>query len=108
MPQEPVPTATDGAPTPATESVVIRLARRTHTLGYQPGDTVLETARRAGLNPPYQCEAGNCATCLAHLDEGSVHMRVNDALTPEEVADGWVLTCQSLPTSTTVVVDYDA
>jgi len=91
-----------------TESVVIRLARRTHTLQYRGGDTVLEAARRAGLSPPFSCEAGSCATCMAHLDEGSVRMRVNNALTTEEVDEGWVLTCQSLPTSREVVVNYDA
>src|SRR3954471_18185532 len=108
MPQEPVPTVTDGPQAPVTESIVIRFGRRSHTLPYQAGDTVLETARRAALTPPYQCEAGNCATCMAHLDEGSVHMRVNDALTPEDLEEGWILTCQSLPTSREVVVDYDA
>jgi ferredoxin len=92
----------------ATEAIVIRLARRTHTLEYVAGDTVLEAARRAGLSPPSQCEAGNCATCMAHLDEGTVHMRVNDALTAEDVDEGWILTCQSLPTSREVFVDYDA
>jgi hypothetical protein len=45
---------------------------------------------------------------MAHLDEGSVRMRVNNALTPEEVDEGWILTCQSLPTSAAPVVDYDA
>ncbi len=91
-----------------TESVVIKLERREHALTYRAGDTVLEAARRGGLRPPSQCESGSCATCMAHLDEGTVRMRVNNALTPEEVEEGWVLTCQSLPTSTKVVVDYDA
>jgi len=45
---------------------------------------------------------------MAHLDKGSVTMRVNNALAADEVDDGWVLTCQSLPTSEEVVVDYDA
>ena len=92
----------------ATESLVIKLESHEHTLGYQSGDTILEAARRGGLNPPFSCEQGNCATCMAHLDAGSARMRVNNALTPEEVEDGWVLTCQSLPTSARVVVDYDA
>ena len=91
-----------------TDSVVIKLEHREHTLAYQPGDTVLETARRGGLRPPYQCESGSCATCMAHLDEGSVRMRVNNALTTEEVDEGWVLTCQSLPTSARIVVNYDS
>ena len=92
----------------ATESLVVRLDRRAHDLAYQAGDTVLEAARRAGLQPPYQCESGSCATCMAHLDEGSVRMRVNNALTADEVGEGWILTCQSLPTSARVVVNYDA
>jgi hypothetical protein len=45
---------------------------------------------------------------MAHLDTGAVAMRVNNALSDDELADGWVLTCQSLPTSTELVVDYDA
>lgn len=98
----------ESADSAATETVVIRLSSQTHTVAYQAGDTILETARRGGLNPPFSCEQGNCATCMAHLDTGTVRMRVNNALTPEEVADGWVLTCQSLPTSAEVVVDYDA
>jgi ferredoxin-NADP reductase len=97
-------TATDAT----TESVVIRLARRIHEVAYRAGDTVLEAARRAGMRPPFQCESGSCATCMAHLEEGAVRMRVNNALTPEEIEEGWILTCQSLPTSARVVVDYDA
>ena len=92
----------------ATETVVIRLARRKQTVAYHAGDTILETARRAGLNPPFQCEKGECATCMAHLDEGSVEMRNNEVLTPEDLDEGWILTCQSVPTSREVVVDYDA
>jgi ferredoxin len=92
---------------PATEAVVIRLGRRTHRATHHAGTTILETARGAGLRPPSSCEAGNCATCLARLVEGAVAMRVNDALTDDEVADGWILTCQAVPTTATVVVDYD-
>jgi ferredoxin len=89
-------------------TVVIRLERRKHTIEYHAGDTVLETARRGGLRPPSSCEAGNCATCMAHLDEGTVAMRANNVLSAEELDEGWVLTCQSVPTSREVVVDYDA
>jgi 3-ketosteroid 9alpha-monooxygenase subunit B len=95
------------APTP-TESLTITLERRTHTIPYQPGDTILEAARRGGLKPPFSCEMGNCATCMAHLDDGSATMRANNALTTDEVSTGWVLTCQALPTSRDVIVNYDA
>ena len=47
---------------------------------YQPGETLLETARRAGLRAPFSCEAGSCATCMARLQEGEAKMRVNNAL----------------------------
>jgi ferredoxin len=92
---------------PEQESIVIRLDRRKHAIGYQPGDTILDAARRAGLNPPFSCTAGNCGTCIAHLDAGSVAMRANNVLSDEEVEQGWVLTCQAVPTSREVVVDYD-
>jgi ferredoxin-NADP reductase len=92
----------------ATESVVIKLGKQQHALGYRHGDTILETARSGGISPPFSCEAGNCATCMAHLDAGSATMRVNNALTPEELDDGWILTCQAIPTSPEVIVDYDA
>jgi 3-ketosteroid 9alpha-monooxygenase subunit B len=102
---EEAPTAADGS---ATESVVIKIGGKETPAAYHAGDTILETARRAGLNPPFSCEQGNCATCMAHLDEGSVTMRVNNVLSAEEVDEGWVLTCQSIPSTPEVVVDYDA
>jgi len=99
------------APTPTessdTESIVIRLDRRKHTIRYESGDTILDAARRAGLSPPFSCAMGNCATCMAHLDEGSATMRVNNALSADEVEAGWVLTCQAIPMSREVIVDYD-
>jgi ferredoxin-NADP reductase len=104
-----LPDAAAAAAEPShTESVVIRLERRRHVVRYEPGDTILEAARRAGLRAPFSCERGNCATCMAHLDEGRVAMRVNNVLSAEEVAAGWVLTCQAVPLTREVVVDYDS
>jgi 3-ketosteroid 9alpha-monooxygenase subunit B len=90
------------------EEITIVLDGRTHAVPYRAGERVLEAARRAGLRPPFSCESGSCATCMAHLDGGSVRMRVNNALSAEEVDEGWILTCQSLPTSRTATVNYDA
>jgi ferredoxin-NADP reductase len=89
------------------EEVTVILGGKKTVVKYQFGDTLLETARRGGLRPPFSCEAGNCATCMAFLKEGSVRMRANNALTPEEVEEGWVLTCQSLPSGETVTVEYE-
>jgi ferredoxin-NADP reductase len=90
-----------------TEAVTIELDGRTTVVAYRAGNTVLQTARQAGLKAPFSCETGSCGTCMARVIEGSVHMLNNDALEDEEVAEGWVVTCQSLPTSRTVRVVYE-
>jgi ferredoxin len=87
--------------------VTIIFDRRSTKATQVAGETILETARRAGLTPPFSCEAGNCGTCMAKLTEGAATMQVNDALTEDEVQDGYVLTCQAVPTTTTVVCDYE-
>ena len=91
----------------ATEAVVIELNGKTTSATYRTGDTLLETGRSAGLSPPSSCETGSCGTCMARLTEGSARMNNNDALEDDEVAEGWVLTCQALPTSRTVRVVYE-
>jgi ferredoxin-NADP reductase len=91
----------------ATESIVVRIEGRKHTIAYESGDTILEAVRRAALKPPFSCKAGNCGTCMAFLGEGTVMMRINNVLHPSEVEEGWVLTCQASPTSRAVVIDYD-
>jgi ferredoxin len=90
-----------------TASIVIRLDGRKHKVGHEPGDTLLDAARRAGLKPPFACQAGNCGTCMAYLEVGKATMRANNVLDAGEVEEGWVLTCQAVPTSREVVVDYD-
>jgi ferredoxin len=100
------PAAGPGVDVPS--EVTLILGGKKAVITYQPGDTVLETARRGGLRPPFSCEAGNCATCMAFLKDGSVTMRANNALSPEEVEEGWILTCQSLPSGQTVTVEYEA
>lgn len=99
-----LPAATE---TSHTESIVIRLERRKHVIGYKPGDTILNAARRAGLMPPFACEAGNCGSCMAFLEQGKATMCRNNALEADEMEAGWVLTCQAIPMSREVVVDYD-
>jgi ferredoxin len=87
--------------------VTILLDRKKVTVPMRAGETLLETARRAGLTPPFSCEAGNCGTCMAKLTEGTATMRVNDALEEDEVEDGYVLTCQAIPDTRAVAVNYD-
>ncbi|HEX9033423.1 MAG TPA: ferredoxin--NADP reductase [Streptosporangiaceae bacterium] len=94
-----------GEQTEGTVSIV--LAGKLHTVPQHSGETLLESARRAGLAPPFSCEAGNCATCIAQVTDGRAQMRVNNALDEDEIADGWVLTCQGQPVTPHVTVVYE-
>ena len=90
-----------------TDEVVFILDRQTTRTAHRAGDTLLETARSAGLRAPSSCEIGSCGTCMAKIVEGTALMLNNDALDDDEVEEGWVLTCQSLPTSRRVRVTYE-
>ncbi|MEU4650209.1 ferredoxin--NADP reductase [Nocardia fluminea] len=114
----PVPTATaptlpaesPSAVTPSPETqgtVTIFMGRKKTTVPQRAGETLLQTARRAKLNPPYSCEQGSCATCMGRLTEGTATMAVNEALDADEVAEGYVLTCQAVPDTPAVTVRYD-
>jgi 3-ketosteroid 9alpha-monooxygenase subunit B len=103
LPEEPSPPDA----TLTSTRVTIELNGRTSSADHRPGTTILQTARQMGLSPPFSCEMGSCATCMALVREGTVTMHVNNALTPEEVAEGWVLTCQSVPTSPSIHVVYE-
>jgi ring-1,2-phenylacetyl-CoA epoxidase subunit PaaE len=72
------------------------------------GPAVLDAALRVRADAPFACKGGVCGTCRAKVVEGTVEMDTNWALEPDEVEKGYVLTCQSHPTSDTVVLDYDA
>jgi ferredoxin-NADP reductase len=87
--------------------VTIELGGKVDTADHHPGTTILQMARQMGMSAPSSCESGSCATCMARLTEGSVEMFVNDALTEDEVTEGWILTCQSVPTTPSVHVVYE-
>ena len=71
------------------------------------GEAVLDAALRAGLDLPYSCRGGMCSTCRARVTAGAVAMDVNYGLEPWETEAGFVLTCQSHPTTPTLTVDFD-
>lgn len=71
------------------------------------GETILEAALKAGADLPFACKGGVCSTCRAKLVEGRVDMDRNYALEPDELEAGYILTCQSHPTSDKVMVDFD-
>jgi ring-1,2-phenylacetyl-CoA epoxidase subunit PaaE len=71
------------------------------------GNSILDAALRQGADLPYACKGGVCCTCRAKLVKGEVKMDVNYALEPEEMAAGFILTCQSHPRTGQVIVDFD-
>jgi ring-1,2-phenylacetyl-CoA epoxidase subunit PaaE len=89
-------------------NITIKLDGRTFdfTLGYK-ADCILDAALAQGADLPYACKGGVCCTCRAKLIEGKVHMDVNYALEDEEIAQGFILTCQSHPLTEKVVIDFD-
>jgi ring-1,2-phenylacetyl-CoA epoxidase subunit PaaE len=88
-------------------TVVVTLDGRTRKVPFTAGN-ILDSARASGLPAPFACKAGVCATCRAKVTSGKVEMAARYGLTDEEVADGYVLTCQSVPLGDGVAVDYDA
>ena len=88
------------APAPGGEETAvytITLDGETLEVPCAPGETIVEAARRAGLDPPTSCEEGYCACCMARLEQGEGAMKANDVLDPAQLEEGWVLTCQFVP-----------
>ena len=81
--------------------------RRQFTFDAEKG-SILENARAAGAPAPFACKAGVCATCRAKVISGEVKMAQNYGLSAEELAQGYVLTCQAVPMTDDVKLDYDA
>ena len=71
------------------------------------GLSIVDAAAREGIELPYSCKGGVCATCRTHVREGEVQMETNYGLEPWEVEQGYVLACQSRPLSERLVLDYD-
>ena len=97
----------EAPPGPGAEVTVI-LDGRTSTVTVPPGTVVLDGAQLARPDLPFACKGGVCGTCRAKVVSGAVAMRRNYALEDDELSAGYVLTCQALPSTEAVTVDYDA
>jgi ring-1,2-phenylacetyl-CoA epoxidase subunit PaaE len=95
-------------PTGTGATVTLILDGRESTVTMSADERVLDAALRVRSELPYACRGGVCSTCRARLVEGEVAMAHNYALEPDEIAAGYVLTCQSTPLTDRLVVDYDA
>jgi ring-1,2-phenylacetyl-CoA epoxidase subunit PaaE len=97
-----------GAEQAADAEVTIVLDGRASSFPMRRDERVLDAALKVRPELPYACKGGVCSTCRARVVEGEVTMARNFALEPEDVASGYVLTCQSSPVTDRLVVDYDA
>jgi ring-1,2-phenylacetyl-CoA epoxidase subunit PaaE len=95
------------APVGTGAEVTVILDGRSTTVTIPPGLPVLDGAQKARADLPFACKGGVCGTCRALVTQGRVTMRRNYALEDSELAAGYVLTCQSLPATDAVTVDYD-
>ncbi|WP_421797671.1 2Fe-2S iron-sulfur cluster-binding protein [Haliscomenobacter sp.] len=87
--------------------VIAILNGQTHTVSVAPNKTILDALLDQKLDPPYSCTSGACSSCMAKVIKGSVKMDACYALDDDEVSKGFILTCQSHPTSTEVEITYD-
>jgi ring-1,2-phenylacetyl-CoA epoxidase subunit PaaE len=88
--------------------VSVVLDGRTTTVTIPPGTPILDGVQRVRPDLPFACKGGVCGTCRARVVQGEVRMRRNYALEDDELAAGYVLTCQALPATDAVTVDYDS
>jgi ring-1,2-phenylacetyl-CoA epoxidase subunit PaaE len=107
VPPEPVRGDEAAVAGPSCQVTVI-LDGRTTTLALPRDVPVLDSAQQVRGDLPFACKGGVCGTCRARVSGGEVRMRRNYALEPAEVEAGYVLTCQALPVTDSVTVDYDA
>lgn len=91
-----------------TRQVSIHLDGRTLDISMDSqDDSILDAALRQGADLPYACKGGVCATCKCKLRSGEVEMGVNYSLEPDQIADGYILSCQAWPKGDGVVLDFD-
>jgi ring-1,2-phenylacetyl-CoA epoxidase subunit PaaE len=88
-------------------SLEVVLDGKSHAMGMNDEDTVLDVALDQGLDLPYACKGGVCCTCRAKVVEGKVSMDKNYTLEQWEIDKGFVLTCQARCQTENVVVSFD-
>jgi ring-1,2-phenylacetyl-CoA epoxidase subunit PaaE len=89
------------------KQISVKLYGRSYDISVNPGETILEAGIRQQLDPPYACQIAACCTCRAKLRSGKVHMDSREALTDDEIEEGYILTCQAHPLTDDVLVDFD-
>ena len=87
--------------------IKILLDGDSHTFEMNTDETILDVAIDNDIDMPYSCQSGVCTACQGRLLNGSVEMDVSDGLSEEEIDDGFILCCQSHPSSDTVEIEIE-
>ena len=90
-----------------TDVTIVDGGKEFHFIMEDEYDNILDGALAAGADLPFACKGGVCSTCKCRVIEGSVEMKINYALDEKEVSQNLVLSCQAVPTTEKVVVDFD-
>ena len=88
-------------------SAVVHLDGQTYTVSWTRTEKLLDALLDEGIEAPYSCREGHCGACATTLVSGEVEMETNDVLEPDDLAEGLILACQSLPKTDSVEVTYD-
>jgi 3-ketosteroid 9alpha-monooxygenase subunit B len=103
--------AASGAPARAAEAapseIVVHLEGKVHRIPYRAGQSILDAARKAGLQPPFACEEAFCGSCAAKKLRGRVVLERNDVFTAQELEAGWILTCHGHAASADCEISWD-
>jgi 3-ketosteroid 9alpha-monooxygenase subunit B len=103
--------AAAAAPAPVAEGapseIVVHLEGKAHRIPYQAGQSILDAARKAGLQPPFACEEAFCGSCAAKKLRGHVVLDRNDVFTAQEIEAGWILTCHGRAASPDCEISWD-
>ena len=91
----------------AGQTLIVHLYGDMQEVPCDPGTSLLESAEAAGLAPPFSCREGRCSACTIKVIDGTVRMKKNNALTADEVDEGYALACQSLPESDIVEIEWE-
>jgi 3-ketosteroid 9alpha-monooxygenase subunit B len=102
---EPVEVVDDGGPT---STALVELDGEASELAWPQQSKLLDLLLAKGLDAPYSCRQGDCSACACKLLDGEVTMLKNNVLEQQDLDEGWILACQSLPVSDVVKVSYDA
>ena len=109
MPTEHAQTGVAAPPASAAlpAELLVHLDGKAHRVPYRAGQTLLDAARSAGLQPPFACEEAFCGSCAAKRVRGEIVLDRNDVFSAAELAEGWILTCHGRPASAECEISWD-